>query len=83
MELGKVPPHDTEAEQAVIGSMFTDKDAIISAIEILKEDDFILMMNEISYELDVLDGKLETIEISDVLHEMGFPVNYKDIVRVN
>ena len=38
MELGKVPPHDTEAEQAVIGSMLTDKDAIISAVEILKED---------------------------------------------
>ena len=40
MDLGKVPPHDTEAEQAVIGSMLTDKDAIISAIEVLKEEDF-------------------------------------------
>ena len=40
MELGKVPPHDLEAEQAVLGSMLTDKDAVISAIEILKEEDF-------------------------------------------
>ena len=40
MELGKIPPHDIEAEQAVIGSMLTDKDAVISAIESLKEDDF-------------------------------------------
>ena len=40
MELGKIPPHDIEAEQAVIGSMLTDKDAIISAIEILKPEDF-------------------------------------------
>ena len=40
MELGKVPPHDTEAEQAVIGSMLTDKEAIISATEVLKTDDF-------------------------------------------
>ena len=40
MELGKIPPHDIEAEQAVIGSMFTDKDAVISAIESLKEEDF-------------------------------------------
>ena len=39
MEVGKVPPHDTEAEQAVIGSMLTDKDAIISAIEVLKEEE--------------------------------------------
>ena len=34
MELGKVPPHDLEAEQAVIGSMLTDRDAVISAIEL-------------------------------------------------
>lgn len=40
MELGKVPPHDIEAEQAVIGSMLTDKDAVIAAIEVLKEEDF-------------------------------------------
>ena len=40
MELGKIPPNDIEAEQAVIGSMLTDKDAVASAIEILKEEDF-------------------------------------------
>ena len=40
MELGKVPPHDLEAEQAIIGSMLTDRDAVISAIEVLKEEDF-------------------------------------------
>ena len=39
MELGKVPPHDIEAEQAVIGSMLTDKEAGASAIETLKEED--------------------------------------------
>ena len=38
MELGKVPPHDIEAEQAVLGCMLTDKDSVISAIEILKEE---------------------------------------------
>ncbi len=40
MEVGKVPPHDLEAEQAVIGSMLTDSDAIVSSIEILKPEDF-------------------------------------------
>lgn len=40
MDLGKIPPHDIEAEQAVIGSMLTDKDAVIAAIEVLKEEDF-------------------------------------------
>ncbi len=55
---------------------------VIIMKELLKEEDFVLMMNEISYELDVLDGKLHTIEIDDVLDEMGFPVNYKEIVRM-
>lgn len=49
MELGKIPPHDIEAEQAVIGSMLTDKDAIMSAVEVLKEDDFYREDNKIIY----------------------------------
>ena len=40
MEFNKVPPHDLEAEQAVLGCMLTDKDAVISAVETLTEDDF-------------------------------------------
>ena len=40
MELGKVPPHDIEAEQAVLGSMVLDKDAVIATLEVLKEEDF-------------------------------------------
>ena len=49
MELGKVPPHDIEAEQAVLGSMLTDKDAVISAIEILKVEDFYREDNKAIY----------------------------------
>ena len=40
MELGKIPPHDIEAEQAILGSMLTDKDAVISAVEAIEADDF-------------------------------------------
>ena len=36
MDIGKIPPHDVEAEQAVIGSMLTDKEAVASSIEVLK-----------------------------------------------
>ena len=49
MELGKVPPHDIEAEQAVIGSMLTDKEAVASAIETLKEEDFYREDNRLIY----------------------------------
>lgn len=62
-----------------INDLFT---IIIIMKQILKEEDFILMMNEISYELDILDGKLEKISIDKVLNAMGFPLNYKEIVRM-
>lgn len=49
MELGKVPPNDIEAEQAVIGSMLTDREAVFAAIEAIKEDDFYREDNKIIY----------------------------------
>lgn len=49
MELGKVPPQDIEAEQAVIGSMLTDQDAVISAVEVLKPEDFYREDNKLIY----------------------------------
>ena len=50
---------------------------------ILDKDDFTLFMNEISYEIDRLAGKLEVIRIDKVLYAMGFPNNYKEIVRMD
>ena len=49
MELGRIPPHDIEAEQAIIGSMLTDKDAVIAAVEVLQEQDFYREDNKIIY----------------------------------
>lgn len=50
MELQKIPPHDEEAEQAVIGSMLTDQDAVIAAMEVLKPEDFYRDDNKVIYE---------------------------------
>ena len=36
----RIPPHSTEAEQAVIGSMLMDRDAIMTASEIINGNDF-------------------------------------------
>ncbi|MBQ8299972.1 MAG: replicative DNA helicase [Clostridia bacterium] len=38
--LGRIPPNDMEAEQAVLGSMLVDKDAVLTVLEILKPEDF-------------------------------------------
>lgn len=56
---------------------------IIIMKSLLKDEDFVLMMNEINYEIDILDGKIESITIEKVLDAMGLPENYKEIVRVN
>ena len=75
MDLGKIPPHDIEAEQAVLGCMLTDKDSVISAVEILKEDDFYREDNKIIYGAILsLYAKSEPIDIITVkaeLTEMG------------
>ena len=49
---------------------------------LLRKDDFTLLLNEISYEVDILEGKLNSIPIGKVLDRMGFPENYKEIARL-
>ncbi|MTI70300.1 MAG: replicative DNA helicase [Firmicutes bacterium] len=48
--LGKIPPHNLEAEQSVLGSMVLDKDAIITATEIIAPEDFYKEANKEIYE---------------------------------
>ena len=71
MELGKIPPNDVDAEQAVIGSMLTDKDAVISAIEVLKEEDFYREDNKTIYSAILnLYNRSEPIDIITVKSEL-------------
>ena len=71
MELGKVPPHDIEAEQAIIGSMLTDRDAVISSIEVLKEEDFYREDNKAIYSAILnLYNRAEPIDIITVKAEL-------------
>ena len=72
MELGKIPPNDIEAEQAILGCMLTDKDAVISAIEVLKEEDFYREDNKAIYTAIMnLYNKAEPIDIITVKSELA------------
>jgi replicative DNA helicase len=75
MELQKIPPHDEEAEEAVIGSMLTDKDAVVSAIEVLKSDDFYREDNKTIFSaiMSVYSKgePIDIITIKDELTSMG------------
>lgn len=71
MELGKVPPHDIQAEQAVIGSMLTDKDAVTASIEVLKEEDFYREDNKAIYAaMLALYNRAEPIDLITVKAEL-------------
>ncbi len=71
MELGKIPPHDVEAEQAILGCMLTDKDSVIAAIEVLKDNDFYREDNKAIYEAMLsLYGRGEPIDIITVKAEL-------------
>ena len=71
MDIGKIPPNDTEAEQAVLGSMLTDKDAVILAIETLKEGDFYREDNKAIYAAMLnLYNRAEPIDIITVKEEL-------------
>lgn len=71
MELNRIPPNDIEAEQAILGSMLTDKDAIIAAIEVLKEEDFYREDNKLIYSAMLsLYSKSEPIDIITVKAEL-------------
>ena len=71
MELGKIPPHDVEAEQAILGSMLTDKDAVMAAMEVLRAEDFYRDDNKFIYEAMMsLYSRSEPIDIITLKAEL-------------
>ena len=67
MDIGKIPPHDTEAKQAVLGSMLTDQDAVIDAIEVLKPEDFYFY---VVCDKDVHNHKKLTVKYTNIPHNV-------------
>lgn len=69
----KVPPHDTEAEQAVISAMFLDRDAASTAVERLQGDDFYRpdhkMIFDAASELYFSGAPIDIITIKNKLEE--------------
>ena len=71
MEIGKVPPHDIEAEQAVLGSCLTDKDAVMDSIEKLKPESFYRDDNKLIFEaISNLYNRSEPIDLVTVKDEL-------------
>ncbi|MDK2918830.1 MAG: replicative helicase [Candidatus Petromonas sp.] len=71
--LGRIPPHNIEAEQSVLGAMILDKDAIITVSEILKSDDFYNDAHKAIYEaiIDLYnrDEPVDLVTLSEELRQ--------------
>ena len=68
------------------GLYLLGKNDLFSVIIILKsllsEQQFVNLVNELGYEIDILNGKISVISIKTILNRMGFPDNWRDIVDI-
>ena len=76
--------HDMMEIPKMDGEYIYGKNDLFAVIIIFKillnKKAFRLMMKEIEYEIELLDGRVDTIPISKVLDRMGFPENYIEII---
>lgn len=69
--LNKIPPHNSEAEQATLGSLLIDKDAIIKIADSLKPEDFYNDKHRIVYEAaQDIYSKKEPIDVLSVVNRL-------------
>ena len=84
--IGDTKYHDGLDIPTTDGEYIYGKDDLFALIIILKQllrsEEFRLLINELSYEVDVLCGKLKVINIGKVLDTMGFPRNFRDILNL-
>lgn len=69
--IGRIPPHSLEAEQSVLGAMILDKEAINTAVEIIRADDFYKEANKEIYEaILILFNKNEPVDLITLSEEL-------------
>ena len=55
---------------------------VIMLRQVLNKSDFIDFINEVSYELNLLDGRVNVIPQAKILDRMGFPSNWENIADI-
>ncbi|MFP4555990.1 MAG: replicative DNA helicase [Bacteroidales bacterium] len=71
IEMGKMPPQALDLEQAVLGALMVEKDAVISVLDVLKPESFYKDSHQKIFKAIVeLSSKLEPIDILTVTEEL-------------
>ena len=72
---------ETDEEGYIFGK--NDLFALVLIMKfMLSESEFRDLVHEISYELDVLNGKVNSVSIVEILKKIGFPINWTDILEI-
>ena len=79
--IARIPPNDSQAEQAVLGAMLADKDAVLTVVEILKPADFYKTEHEEIYSA-ILDlySKGSAIDLLTVKEQLRLRGKY-DVIN--
>ncbi|MBO0601779.1 replicative DNA helicase [Sporosarcina sp. E16_3] len=78
--IDRVPPHNNEAEQAVIGAIFLEPQALITAAELLMPEDFYRMAHEKIFQtMIILSDKGQAIDVVTVTEELSAKKELEDV----
>jgi len=89
----RMPPHNLEAEQAVLGAMLISPDAVVEALEILEADDFYRSAHQAIYRairevyeagdpVDIITVASRLRTYGDVLDAVGGPEYLADLAAM-
>ncbi len=69
------------------GEYIYGKDDLFAVVIIMKqlltENEFREFINEVGYEIDILEGKTNILPINNFLTKLGFPENWRDIINID
>ena len=73
--IGRVPPHDVEAEKSVLGAMMLEREVIFDVMQILRAEDFYMPSHGDIYQgilsVNNTGGAVDLITLSDALTRSG------------
>src|SRR5712692_10480494 len=85
--LERLPPSNVDAEQAVIGSLLLDRDALVKISGWLQSDDFFRDSHRFVYEamleLDSANEPLDIVTVTDELERKGLLVSVGGVAYIH
>lgn len=78
--IARIPPHNNEAEQSVIGAIFLDPESLITAAEVLRSDDFYRVAHQKIFEtMLLLNDRGQAIDVVTVTEELSATKQLEDV----